>query len=142
VAFTSALAFLFGSLAVERGLWGLIPAGVAFLFHLAREVVKDLEDMEADGQRRLRTWPLVVGERGARLSAAITLLLLAVVLPLPWAAGWLGPWYLAIAVAGVGVPALWLAWGLRRPRESAGYGRYAVILKWDMLVGLAAVLVG
>jgi len=142
VAFTSALAFLFGSLAVGHGLWGAIPAGIAFLFHLAREVVKDLEDMDADHQTGLRTLPLVIGERGARITAITVLMLLVFALPVPWLTGWLGRWYLGIAVIGVGGPALIVAAGLRKSRENRHYGRYAVLLKWDMLVGLAAVLAG
>ena len=142
VAFVSALVFVFGSLAVGAGLWGLIPAGIAFFFHLAREIIKDLEDLDADRQGGLRTLPLVAGEAVARRMTNVILVLLILALPVPFLADWLGMAYLVVAVAGVGAPAAYLIWSLRSQRAPEVYGRLARLLKWDMLVGLAAVLVG
>jgi geranylgeranylglycerol-phosphate geranylgeranyltransferase len=142
VAVVSSMAFVYGGAAVGQAAWGVIPGGLAFFFHLAREIIKDLEDMHADRTVGLRTWPIVVGERGARLTAQVALFLLLIVLFVPSLAGWLGSAYLVIALAGVGVPVALVIRGLAIDREAAYYGRLAVLLKWDMLVGLAAVLAG
>lgn len=142
VSFLTGLAFLFGSLAVGHGWWGMIPGVIAFFFSVGREIIKDLEDMDADRQGGLRTWPLVAGETSARRMARLVLVLLLLCLPLPTLLSWLGPGYLLIALTGVGVPVLMIILNLDRPREASVYGRLQIILKWDMLVGLLAVLIG
>jgi len=142
VSLISALAFLYGSLAVGRGLWGLIPGVMAFLFHFGREIIKDLEDVEADRTAGLRTWPLTAGEGAARLTAQAVLVVLLIVLPLPQVLGWLGVWYLVVVLPGVAVPMVVITVGLSRQQDSSGYGRFQRIMKWDMLVGLMAVLAG
>lgn len=142
VAVVSSTAFVYGGVAVGQGAWGLIPGGLALFFHLAREIIKDLEDMHADRTAGLRTWPLVAGEHIARRTAQAVLLLLLVALIVPVLAEWLGNAYLIIALAGVGVPVALVIRGLAIDREPAFYGRLALFLKWDMLVGLAAVLAG
>lgn len=142
VAFISGLAFLFGSLAVGRGAWGLIPAGLAFLFHFPREIIKDLEDMQADRSAGLNTFPLRAGEGAARRTAQVVLLFLFAALFAPRAWGWLGWGYMAIAAVGVGGPVLFVIVRLSSASDAPAYGRMARLLKWDMLVGLAAILAG
>lgn len=142
VALIAGFAFPFGSLAVGRGWWGGIPALLAFLFHLAREIVKDLEDLEADRSGGLNTLPIFAGERVARRTAQAVLVGLLLFIPVPVAAGWLGWRYAVIAGIGVGLPAIHLLMGLGFAREEADYRRYQRLLKWDMIVGLLAVLAG
>ena len=142
VSLISALAFLYGSLAADRGLWGLIPGVIAFFFHFGREIIKDLEDVEADRTGGLRTWPLVAGEVAARRTAQVILLVLLGILALPTLLGWLGMWYLIIALPGIGIPIVVIVAGLSRQPGAAAYKRFQLILKWDMLVGLMAVLAG
>jgi 4-hydroxybenzoate polyprenyltransferase len=52
-------------------------AGFAFVLTLAREVVKDIEDIEGDTQRNCRTMPIVAG---VKFSKFFTAILVAVVL--------------------------------------------------------------
>lgn len=142
VSVLTGVAFPFGSLAAGVGWWGLIPGVIALFFDLGREVVKDLEDCEADRCGGLNTLPIASGERTARRTAIGALLLLLALLPVPQLAGWLHPPYLLIVLPGVGVPVAIVIAGLRRPRESADYRRFQIILKVDMIVGLLAVLAG
>ena len=142
VAVISSFAFPFGSLAVAKWPWGFIPATLAFLFHLAREVIKDLEDMEADRSADLRTFPVLAGDRSATIVARGILILLVSALFVPWAAGWLGIGYLVIGVLGVGGPALYVVVRLRPGESTALYGHLSRALKWDMVIGLVAILVG
>ena len=46
VSFSTAMAFIYGGLAVDRleGTW--FPAAFAFLYHFGREIIKDIQDME------------------------------------------------------------------------------------------------
>ncbi|MCC7261769.1 MAG: geranylgeranylglycerol-phosphate geranylgeranyltransferase [Candidatus Latescibacteria bacterium] len=141
VSALAAAAFPFGALAAGQLGRAWIPAGLAFLFHLAREIIKDLEDLEGDRAGGARTLPLRVGVPGTARLAAGVLGVLAVFTCWPWVAGIYGWAYLA-PVAGVDALLLWAAWRLLRDqgaRPSAQLGRR---LKWGMLLGLVAVVAG
>ncbi|MFO7769696.1 MAG: geranylgeranylglycerol-phosphate geranylgeranyltransferase [bacterium] len=142
VSAISGMAFPFASLAAGLGWWGAIPGVLALLFHLGREIIKDLEDEYADRQASLRTLPVAAGSRAARGTAGAVLTLLLVSLPVPWIAGWMGPAYLVLAGVGVGLPVLGVLYVLVSGTDRAGWGRAARVLKWDMLAGLLAVIVG
>ena len=138
----SGLAFPFASLAAGLGWWGAIPGVLALLFHLGREIIKDLEDEAADRDALLRTLPVVAGRGAARITAGSVLVLLLLALPVPWLAGWMGAAYLVLALGGVGAPVVFVLRVLAEGTDSTGWGRLSRILKWDMLVGLLAVIVG
>jgi len=142
VSLLTAVAFPFGSLAVGAGWWGLIPGAFALAFDMGREIIKDLEDCEADRCGGLNTLPIAAGERAARWTAIGALLILLILLPVPHLTGWLHSPYLLIVLPGVGVPVAIIIAGLRRPRASSVYRRFQIVLKVDMIVGLAAVLAG
>lgn len=67
-------AFYLGGLitAASPANWGLLNAAmtVTFLYHLGREVIKDIEDCEGDRFAGRKTIPLVCGKRGAGIIAA------------------------------------------------------------------------
>lgn len=142
VALISGAVFPFGGLAAGAGLYGLIPGVLAFLMHLAREIVKDLQDEAADRTSGRRTLPIAVGVAAARRLARLVLVVLMIALPLPYWFGWLGWGYLLTALLGVGIPVLWVVVGLMGRQTSEGYRRLATVLKFDMPVGLLAVLIG
>lgn len=142
VALISGAVFPFAGLAAGTGLFGLIPGVLAFLMHLAREIVKDLQDEAADRTSGRRTLPIAAGVPTARRLSRLVLVLLIIALPLPYFLGWLGRGYLLTALLGVGVPVLWVVVELMGPQTSAGYRRLAAVLKYDMPLGLVAVLIG
>ncbi len=61
VAFSTGLAFLFGSVVVGNIYCGIIPALFAFLISLMRELVKDIEDIEGDESANVSTFPIKFG---------------------------------------------------------------------------------
>ncbi|MFC1500538.1 geranylgeranylglycerol-phosphate geranylgeranyltransferase [Candidatus Zixiibacteriota bacterium] len=142
VSIVSGLAFLLGSLVVGHGLWGAIPGVLTAFFILGREIIKDLEDMEADRQEGLRTLPLVAGEAKARSAARVVLTILIILLVIPVIAGWMRLPYLLIMVPGVGFPLLKVIVQLADQQDEISYRRIQRFLKWDMLAGLLAILVG
>lgn len=102
VAILTALALLFGGLAVQETP-GVLPAalivGMAFAIAttLAREIIKDVEDMQGDAETGIRTLPIVAG---VRTSVWLTIALLLVTLvgfPLVLAVG-LPPLFLALSL--------------------------------------------
>ena len=71
VAFVGGVAFPYGALAAGGIGRSWIPALFAFLFHLGREMIKDIEDMAGDQIRRERTLPLAWGRAQAGMLAAL-----------------------------------------------------------------------
>jgi geranylgeranylglycerol-phosphate geranylgeranyltransferase len=101
VSYLAASIFLFGGAAVgTEGLMQTLPlAGITFFAMLARELLKDAEDMEGDARGGARTLPMMIGIRTTGYGAfactagAIIMSLLPVM-------RWWGPVYLgAIAIA-------------------------------------------
>ena len=141
VSALGALAFPYGAIAM--GHWGRswIPAGYAFLFHLGREIIKDVEDAAGDQAFRSRSLPLVLGCRQASLVSASIYLFLGVVTPIPWILGLYG-WSYAVAIAlldAVILVVLYLLLIQRRPATDQLLSR---LLTAAMGVGLAAIVLG
>lgn len=145
VASVIAAAPLYGALAVE-----VVPpavgaaVGLTFLLTLAREIAKDIEDVEGDMAGGARTLPVVWGERPTAFVASGVVWLTLALLPVPVAWG-LGRSFLAYGV-GVAACLLMAAWllmngaldGPSPARRAAARAR--AWLKGAMVAGIAALL--
>ncbi|MFQ5553503.1 MAG: geranylgeranylglycerol-phosphate geranylgeranyltransferase, partial [Thermoplasmata archaeon] len=100
IAWLVASLFLFGGLAVYRDLLALVPvlvlALLAFLATLAREIVKDIEDVAGDTDRT--TLPMHIGIPGASRVAAASFVLAVGLSVLPPAFQLLGFAYLPVVL--------------------------------------------
>ncbi|MFQ5649908.1 MAG: geranylgeranylglycerol-phosphate geranylgeranyltransferase [bacterium] len=142
VSLFSALAFVYGSLAVGKGHHALFPAGFAFLFHLGREIIKDIEDMEADRARSARTLPIRFGTRVALSAATCVFSLLICLTILPFSLDIYGKAYFIVALIGIDfviVCILCLMWLYPFPESLR---RISLVLKADMFIGLFAIYLG
>jgi len=83
---------------------------------------------------------VVAGPGLAVRCGAAALLLVVVALPWPYVWGWFGQTYLCVAGLGVAPVMLWSAWVLVRRPDSSDLALVSSVVKWDMLVGLAAIL--
>ena len=135
VAVVGSMPFLYGAGAVGDWRAGLVPFGIAALLHLAREIVKDLEDVPGDLAAGRRTIPIVWGRRAGFLAAALALVVFVPVALVPWVAGSYGTRYGAFA-ALVALGAVAIAARLVRG-ELAGA---RAGLKLGMVLGLVALL--
>ena len=118
-----------------------LPACVfALLATMAREIVKDAEDVEGDNAAGLKTFPIVAGLVAARkLALAVTVLILAL-LPMPLVyLNYKRPY--AVASALLAAPVL-LALILELAKPAADYSKCQRRFKWLMLGGMAALLAG
>ena len=106
VAFVGAIAFPYGALAAGDLGRSWIPALFAFLFHLGREIVKDIEDVAGDQIRGERTLPLAWGRAQAAVLAALVYLVLVGFTWMPFFMGFYGALY-ALALLCRSMP--WLA---------------------------------
>jgi len=86
IAFSMAIPFMFGSIAVI----GTVSASVyllslaAFLLGFGREIMKSIQDMRGDKLTGRRTLPILVGKESAAWHASFFMLLGAVVLIMPF----------------------------------------------------------
>lgn len=134
ISLLTGLLFLAGGAAAGDPWPSASLALLAFMASLAREIVKDIEDIAGDTTRR--TWPMQVGVRPARRAAASLFTVAALLSPMPYLLGTLSIWYLCI-VMPANVLFVWIIVSLLRGRE--GISRWT---KWAMLVVLIAFLVG
>lgn len=140
VSFVAALAFLYGGAAHGNFLPVILPAAMAFLLHLGREIVKDIEDIEGDSRLGARTLPIVKGVRFARVLTAGILTVLTSVTIAPYVAGYYGLGYLAI-VSIVDIILLYITFKLLFGSVlKAGF--LSQLLKLSMPLGIGAVFLG
>ena len=151
VAFVGALAFPYGALAAGDLGRSWIPALFALLFHIGREIVKDIEDVAGDRLRGDHTLPLRWGRnRAGWIAAAVYLLLLAIAW-IPFFAGLYGAAY-ALALAPVNGLVIYVLVQLysrhahpdNPAKIAAGRAdhRLGRLLKIGMFLGLLAVVLG
>ncbi len=147
VSFLGALTFVAGGLAVKLPQPYMVtetfaPAIFAFLFHLGREMLKDLADFDGDLRAQYRTLPTVFP---ASTIEYMILTIYAVVLFLTVMAIILGLYSVAfnwIVLIGVDLPMLVLMVWLKISKSPGKYAIMGQFLKALMVVGLIAFLAG
>lgn len=147
VAFVSALTFVYP--AGIRSEWSfselrfaLLGALFAFLFHLAREVVKDIEDMQGDSQLGSRTMPIVFGVPSAKSAAVSVFCILAISMVAVHVLYELSTYYLLAAISLTILPVVAVSILLIRSQKPAEYGVVQATLKALMPLGLIVLLIG
>ncbi len=142
VSFSSAMAFIYGGVAVHRVKQTLIPAAFAFFFHLGREIIKDVQDMEGDRRYNARTFPLAFGKSAALLLVTLNFLFLIILTILPYLLHWYGKNYFLAVTIGVNPVLIYSAVTIWRNQSFEHLGFVSNLLKADMLVGLFAIYLG
>ncbi|MDH4155908.1 MAG: geranylgeranylglycerol-phosphate geranylgeranyltransferase [candidate division Zixibacteria bacterium] len=145
VALLGGLTFMVGGFASDRvmavALPGPpVPAVLAFLLHLVREIVKDVEDLEGDRRMGIRTLPQAIGVRPSLLVALCLFFSFVILTYIPIFAGWFGLGYKIIAVYIIDLPMLALLiviWG-NPSQKMLKIGSRG--LKFCMLAGIVALL--
>jgi 4-hydroxybenzoate polyprenyltransferase len=137
VAIVAGLPLFYGAMAVGRPVGGLVPWALAACLHLARELVKDVEDEAGDRALGRRTVPLRWGREVAVQAAwwtGLAFIPLSVGLPLLARYGRL--YFLVAALAQVLIVVA--LFRLRRNRLDVA----SRLLKTAMVVGLGALVLG
>lgn len=111
IALLAALIFITGGIAVDYKLAFYLPGPLvgslfAFLFHLVREIVKDIEDIKGDRKAGIRTFPQIFGIQKSLMVVIFLFLILVVFTYVPVIRGWFGSWYKIITVYIVDLPLL------------------------------------
>ncbi len=146
VAFAGGLPLVYAGLVVEpsperwKYLWLGFALGAAF--HLARELVKDIEDVEGDRQAGAKTVPLVLGEKLAGRIAGGYLLVVAILAVTPGILQWCNSIYLYGVMALLTIPSVFgcaQLWG--EPSKTIA-ARWSIIIKMMMAAGLLLLWLG
>lgn len=127
----------YGALALGAPAAGIVPWVLGAWLHLAREIVKDVEDESGDRAIGRRTLPIAVGRRPAEVVAAgVGMLFVPASLLLPLRAGYGGAYFLIALLAqmAVMIAAVWLLLGRVK--------RVSLLLKSAMVIGIVALVAG
>lgn len=142
VAIILGLTFVYVGAAFGNLMLMLPLAGLAFGFTIIREIIKDLEDQAGDTSEGARTLPIVWGQE---MTVRFVSLLIVIFLIADLSPYWLGIYnrlYLIFVIVGVNLPllsALIFLWF--RPEKNT-FRRVQLLLKYDIFIGLLAVLLG
>jgi geranylgeranylglycerol-phosphate geranylgeranyltransferase len=141
IGLMTGMAFIYGGVvagSIERS---IVPAIFAFLVNLARELLKDVEDMEGDRIENAVTLPVKYGVKPPLILATASLLLLilatitAAYLTL-YSFAFVSIVFVADCLIGVSVILMW------HDHSSAAMRRVSILLKISMIVGLLSIIAG
>jgi len=141
VGLVTALAFVYGALAVGNLERSFFPALFAFLINVARELVKDVEDIEGDARQNAQTLPVKYGAKQGLILASLTIVLLISSTFLPYSSGLYSIEYLAI-VGLVNLALVYVVISMWKDRTASNLSKLSRILKLSMVVGLVAIYAG
>ena len=136
VSYLVGSAFLFGGAAVGNAGASAVLAALAGLSTLAREVIKDVEDIVGDREEGLRTLPVAVGERRALTLAAAALGVAVLASPVPYLLGTFGVAYLVVVAPADAI----MVYAGYRSFADAAAGQS--VLKYGMFLATAAFVAG
>lgn len=142
VASVLSLAFIFSGAAFGNVQPMIIPAVLAFGLTLARELVKDIADMEGDKKAGINTFPVLLGLAPAISLSVFFCVLVGLAALVPYWVGIFGWEYLLILILGVEIPLLAsVVLMVKFPAISTAF-RSAQLLKFSTIMGLLAVYSG
>lgn len=146
VAGVSALSFTYATAVGENWEWGqirLVALGAVFvfLFHLGREIVKDIEDKAGDMVSGAKTLPIMFGVKVSKIAVAIIFVLLMIAMLLAYVVLGLSTWYLVCSVVLIVIPLIDILRQLARSSGEKELHRVQAMLKALMPFGLAVLLI-
>ena len=141
VALMTGMAFVYGAVVVDKPERSFMPALFAFLINLAREMIKDVEDMEGDARGHAATLAVKHGARAGIMAASMVLVVL---IGTTLAAYTLGIYntiylYLVFLVDAVLMYVIVSMWKKPSPEHMR---KMSFLLKLNMVIGLVAIFAG
>jgi len=131
------LAIVFGALQVGFSSTVLVASGFAFFTTLAREIVKDVADMEGDRRSGFKTLPLAIGSGRSLLVINTILIGIVAASILPFLLLDFGGLYLLVVIC----TNIFLLLSVQSPgSELFSAERVSTTLKWAMVTGMFALV--
>jgi geranylgeranylglycerol-phosphate geranylgeranyltransferase len=141
VGLMTGMAFVYGAVVVGNFSKAVLPAIFAFLVNLAREVIKDLEDVEGDRKEGAATLPVTYGARPALWITTTTIVLLIFATLVAYQLGFYSVVYLYIVLVVDALLTIVMVW-MWINTTPANMNRLSNILKVCMVIGLVAIFFG
>ena len=141
IGLMTGMAFIYGGVVVGQMERAVLPAIFAFLVNLARELLKDIEDMEGDRREHAVTLPIKYGVVPALLLATVSLIVLigttiAAAIFTLYHSAFLYIVLIADCMMCISIILIW------RDHSPIALRRVSTILKIIMVVGLISIIVG
>lgn len=140
ISYLVASSFIFGGLAVNMD--NMVPVSVlavlAFFANMAREVVKTIEDTQGDRMGKVKSLPILFGEKSARKIASLFTAVAVILAPLPYLWSYMGNVYMYLVSIGLVLFVFSIIWNQRETPAD----KVHKLMKIAMLVCLLAFLLG
>ncbi|MDI6724439.1 MAG: UbiA family prenyltransferase [Methanobacterium sp.] len=101
ISFLTGLCFVFGGIAVGEIITSIYLGFYAFLMTMAREIVKDMEDVEGDKKEGAKTLPIIYGAKISSILAASFMIIASITSPVLYFIGIFNLLYLAVLFAAI-----------------------------------------
>ncbi|MDP3485296.1 MAG: UbiA family prenyltransferase [Methanobacteriaceae archaeon] len=101
ISFLTGMSFVLGGVVVNELLISIYLGFFAFLMTMAREIVKDMEDMEGDKMEGASTLPIVYGKKVSSIIAAFFMILASLASPALYFLGIFNILYLLVLAGGI-----------------------------------------
>jgi len=142
VGFMTGLAFIFGGVIGENVLPMLFPFLFALLVNFAREILKDVEDIEGDRIKNLKTFPIVYGEKRAIQLFVFLISLTIIVTIIPFLLGVFNVYYLLIVLFLVDLVFVYIIKRVLNQPSRTELRKLSELIKYEMILGLIAIYIG
>jgi geranylgeranylglycerol-phosphate geranylgeranyltransferase len=139
VSLSTAMAFIYGGLAVGHADKTVFPAAFAFLFHFGREILKDMQDMKGDRKGGAITFPLRYGIKPSLKLISMIFILLVLLTAIPYILGVYGIRYFLIICLGIYPVLAFVIYKSGKDTRPENLGFLSNLLKIDMIIGLLAI---
>lgn len=138
VSLVAGATLIYGGLVVGDARMALTGAVFAFSLTLAREIVKDMQDVDGDTSIQSRSLPLVYGEKTAGRVAIGVIMVTIIATPLPFLYGDFGGLFLLLMI----VVNIILLRAVSYLQGSVEAGKTSALLKISMLCGMIGLVLG
>jgi geranylgeranylglycerol-phosphate geranylgeranyltransferase len=139
VSFATAMAFIFGGVAVGHASETFFPAAFAFLFHLGREILKDIQDLDGDRRAGAMTFPVKYGISRSLDLIVVDFILLVFLTAIPYILTIYSIRYFLTICFGIYPVLFFVLYKSRKDFSPNTLGFLSNLLKADMLIGLFAI---
>ena len=106
----------------------LVLFSLIVLSTFSREIIKDIEDMEGDKIKTLKTLPLTIGVKPSLVISTISLLMAILISPLPFLNGPFGLFYLSAIIVADSLMAFAIVISFTNPSKGQIYLKYGMFL--------------
>ncbi len=142
VSTLTALAFIYGGLAVNNIKAAIIPAVFAFLINFIREIVKDMEDIEGDRLQGVTTYPVLYGFKKSKMVIVFITVVLIILTLFPFVINLYAIEYFLIVMIFVNPLLVYIIKSLFEDDSVKNLNRLSNLLKLNMVIGLTAIFLG